>query len=57
MVRTLVITVGAICLLAALLLSIAIILRQDPILARIGGLLWIAGPILILFGRRLKRLT
>ncbi len=56
MVRTATIALGALSLLAAVLLSIATVLRQDLILGRIAGLLWITGPLLIIFGRRFKRL-
>jgi len=43
-------------MLGAILASVATLLLRDQTSARIGGLLWIAGPILIFCGRRLKPL-
>ena len=56
MTGTLLVALGAICLLAALMMLIFTVLRSDQSAARIGGIFWIAGPIMILCGRRIRRL-
>jgi len=56
MLRVVLISLGALCMLGAILASVATLLLRDQTSARIGGLLWIAGPILIFCGRRLKPL-